>query len=157
MFSVAPVCQFVCQFQVCQFVCLFVRTITFERFNIRWWNLALRCIAQKSRASSNVKVEGQRSRGQKTKKCGILFRRLGHGPSPVLRRWKKSAQKNLRISTNNSLYLEHSTRYTHSICKRWTWNLCALPMTLSDPRPYHRFCARPWDKQTDRRTDTRLA
>ena len=125
MFSVAPVCQFVCQFQVCQFVCLFVRTITFERFNIRWWNLALRCIAQKSRASSNVKVEGQRSRGQKTKKCGILFRRLGHGPSPVLRRWKKSAQKICEFR-QITRYISNTVQDTRTVSAKGEHEIYAL-------------------------------
>jgi len=46
--------------------------------------LAVRCVVQKSRPSSNVKVKGQRSRspGQKNEKCGILFWScpLGCGP-----------------------------------------------------------------------------
>jgi len=59
--------QFV-SLSVCQFVCLFVSTITSERLNVGWWNLADTCILQKSRRSSNVKVKGQRSRSSGTKK-----------------------------------------------------------------------------------------
>ena len=50
------------------FLCLFVNTITSERLNIGWWNLAVRCIVQKSRPSSNVEVKGQRSRTPGTEK-----------------------------------------------------------------------------------------
>ena len=53
---------------VCLSVCLFVRTITSERLNVGWWNLAVRCIAQKSRPNSTVKVNGQKSRSPGTKK-----------------------------------------------------------------------------------------
>jgi len=53
---------------VCLSVCLFVNTITSERLNVRWWNLAVRCIVQKSRPSSNLGVKGQRSRSPGTKK-----------------------------------------------------------------------------------------
>jgi len=49
MFSAASVCQFVS-----------VRTIASEWFNIGWWNLAVRCIVQKFRPSSNVKVKDQK-------------------------------------------------------------------------------------------------
>ena len=52
---------------VCLSVCLFVNTITSERLNTGWWNLAVRCIVQKSRPSSNVKVKGQRLRSLGTK------------------------------------------------------------------------------------------
>jgi len=58
---------FVCQFFLS--VCLFVRTITSERLNIGRWNLVVRCIVQKSRPSSNVKVKDQRSRSPGTKKA----------------------------------------------------------------------------------------
>ena len=37
-------------------VCLFVNTIASERVNIGWWNLGGRCIVQKSRPSSNLRV-----------------------------------------------------------------------------------------------------
>jgi len=40
------------------FVCLFANAITFEPLNIWWWNLAARCIVQKSRPSSNLEVIG---------------------------------------------------------------------------------------------------
>jgi len=56
----------VCLF-LCQSLCLFVHTITSERLNIGRWNLAIRCIVQKSRPSSNVNVKGQRSRSPRTK------------------------------------------------------------------------------------------
>jgi len=44
--------------------------------------LAVSCIVQKSRPSSNVKVKGQGHWGQKPTKCGILFgsRPLGRDP-----------------------------------------------------------------------------
>jgi len=51
MISVASVCLF-----VCLFVRLFVNTITSERANIGWWNLAGRCTVQKYRPSSNLGV-----------------------------------------------------------------------------------------------------
>ena len=51
MISVASVCLF-----VCLFVRLFVNTITSERANIGWWNLASRCTVQKYRPSSNLGV-----------------------------------------------------------------------------------------------------
>ena len=41
-------------------VFLFVRTVTSERFSVGWWNFAVRCIVQKSRPSSNVKVTGDK-------------------------------------------------------------------------------------------------
>jgi len=41
--------------------------ITSEWLNVGWWNLAVTCILQKSRPSSNVKVKGQRSRSPGTK------------------------------------------------------------------------------------------
>ena len=70
---------------VCLSVSLFVNTITSELVNVGWWNLAIRYTVQKSPQSSNVKVNGQKSRSpgtKKTKKCGILFgsRPLGRGP-----------------------------------------------------------------------------
>jgi len=43
-------------FQRRLFVCPFVNTITSEWLNVGWWNLAVRCIVQISRWSSNVKV-----------------------------------------------------------------------------------------------------
>jgi len=52
---------------VCLFVSLFVRTITFKRFNAGRWNLAVRCTVQQSHPSLNVKVKGQGHRGQKNK------------------------------------------------------------------------------------------
>ena len=76
---------FVCQF-ISLFVSLFVNMITSKRLNVWWWNLVVRYIVQKSRLSLNVKVKHQGCRGQKTKKCGILFVScpLGCGPPPVL-------------------------------------------------------------------------
>jgi len=56
MFSVASVCLS---------MCLCICTITSERLNIGWSNLAVRCIVQKSCPSSNVKVKGQGHKGQK--------------------------------------------------------------------------------------------
>jgi len=53
---------------VWMFVCLFVRIITSERLNVGRWNLAVRCIVQKSHPSSNVKVKGQGHQGQKRRK-----------------------------------------------------------------------------------------
>jgi len=38
----------------CLFVDLFVIMITSERLNIGWWNLAVKCIVQKSRPSPNL-------------------------------------------------------------------------------------------------------
>jgi len=61
MFSAASVCH-------CQYVCLFVRTIPSEQLNVGWSNLAVMCIVQKSRPSSNVKFKGQGHQGQKTGK-----------------------------------------------------------------------------------------
>jgi len=49
-------------------VCQFVNMITSERLNIGLWNLAVRCIVQKSRPSSSVKVKGQGYQGQKKTK-----------------------------------------------------------------------------------------
>jgi len=49
----------------CLFACVFVRTITSERLNAGWWNLVVRYIVQKSRLSSNVKVQGWGNQGQK--------------------------------------------------------------------------------------------
>ena len=46
-------------------MCLFVCTITSERLNIGWWNLAVRCTVQKSRPSSYVNVKGQGHRDKK--------------------------------------------------------------------------------------------
>jgi len=43
---------------VCRFVCLFVNIITSERLNIERWNLAVRCIVQKYRPSSNFGIIG---------------------------------------------------------------------------------------------------
>jgi len=40
------------------FVRMFVTTMTSERFNIGWWNLAARCIVQKSCSSSNLGIIG---------------------------------------------------------------------------------------------------
>jgi len=54
---------------VCQFVCLFVcQHDNFRTIKRTTINLAVRCIIQKSRPSSNVKVKGQRSRSPGTKK-----------------------------------------------------------------------------------------
>jgi len=61
MFSAVSVCQF-----VCLFVSLFVNTITSEWLNVGWWNLAVRCIVQKSRQSSNIKVNFTRYKKWKT-------------------------------------------------------------------------------------------
>jgi len=50
---------------VCLSVCLFVHTITSEQLNIGWWNLAVRCIVQRSCPSSNLgsNVKGQIHQG----------------------------------------------------------------------------------------------
>jgi len=61
---------------VCLSVCCLSTRLTSERLNGGWWNLAVRCVAQKSRPSSNLGVKGQSSRSpgtKKTKKCAILF------------------------------------------------------------------------------------
>ena len=54
-------------FQRRLFMCLFVNTISSERLNIGWWNLAVRCIVQKSHPSLNVRVKGQGHRAQNEK------------------------------------------------------------------------------------------
>jgi len=55
---------------VCLSVSLFARTITSERLNVGWWNLATRRTVQKSRPSSHFgsKVKRSRSPGQKKRK-----------------------------------------------------------------------------------------
>jgi len=53
---------------VCLFVSVFVRTITSGRLNVGRSNLAVRCIVQKSRSNSMVKVKDQGHRGQKNEK-----------------------------------------------------------------------------------------
>ena len=53
---------------VCLSLSLFVRMITSERLNVGWWNLDVRCIVQKSRPRSSVKVKSQMSRSPRTKK-----------------------------------------------------------------------------------------
>jgi len=53
---------------VCLSVCLLVNTISTKRLNIARWNLAFRCIVEKSHQSSNDKLKGQRSRSPGTKK-----------------------------------------------------------------------------------------
>ena len=74
-------------------VCLFVRTIPSERLNIGWWNLAVRCVVQKSRPSSKVKVKGQGYQGQKNEKVRHFFSGavLGGASCVIrqfLRRWE---------------------------------------------------------------------
>jgi len=58
---------------VCLAVCLFVNMITFERLNVGWWNLTLRCIVQKSHPRSNLEVKGQRSRTPGTKNENLSY------------------------------------------------------------------------------------
>ena len=68
-------------FQWRLFVSLFVNTITSEGLNewlnVKWWNLAVRCVAQKSRPSSNVKVKGRGHRGQRKSASFCLGAVLG--------------------------------------------------------------------------------
>jgi len=60
-------------FQRRLFLSVFVRTITSERLNAGWRNLAVRCTVQKSRASSKAKVKCQGYQGQKWKKnCWVI-------------------------------------------------------------------------------------
>jgi len=53
---------------VCLSLCQFVRMITSERLNVGLWNLAIRCMVQKSHPSSNLGVKGQGHQGQKNEK-----------------------------------------------------------------------------------------
>jgi len=84
MFSAASVCLSVCLF-VCLFVC---QHDNFQTIKLRMMKLAVRCIVQKSRPRSNVKVKGQMSRspGTKKRKSAAFFRE----PSSValLCRWE---------------------------------------------------------------------
>jgi len=67
-------------FQRRLFVCLFVNTVTSKGLNVGWWNFAVRCIVQKSRPSSNVKIKGQRSPGtRKNEKVRHFVRELFFG------------------------------------------------------------------------------
>jgi len=61
--KISACCLVVCLF-VSLFVCLFVSTKTSERLNLGWWNLAVKCVVQKSRPSSNFRVKDQRSRSR---------------------------------------------------------------------------------------------
>jgi len=66
---------------------LLVNTITSERWNVGWWNLAVRCTVQKCHRSSNVKVTKDKKR-----KSGILFgsRPLECGPHAAFFRERSS-------------------------------------------------------------------
>jgi len=78
-------------FQRRLFVSLFVNTITSERLNVGQWNLAVRCTAQKSRPSSNVKVKGQRLRSPGTKNEKVRYFVWQPSSGALLHRWGKSA------------------------------------------------------------------
>ena len=58
---------------------LFVNTITSERLNVGWWNLAVRCIVQKSRPSSNLGSVVNVTRDKKNEKVPQVFRESSSG------------------------------------------------------------------------------
>ena len=76
-----------------------VNMITCERLNVGWWNLAVRCIVEKSRPSSNLWVIGptpgsphpkmwrfaESLRKKSTNRCGRG--RSGSGPRHHIRQW----------------------------------------------------------------------
>jgi len=81
MFSATSVCQFVCQHDNFRMI---------KSMDDESWPLAALYKNLARIRMSRLKVKGQDHRGQKTKKCGILFgsRPLGRGPPPVLLRWE---------------------------------------------------------------------
>jgi len=66
-------------------VCLFVNTITSKRLNVGWCNLAVKCIVQKSRPSSNLGLIGPHA-----PKCGGL---LSHYAKINKRMWAWQARQ----------------------------------------------------------------
>jgi len=105
---------------VCLFVSLFVNTITSERLNTVWWNLAVRCIVQKSRSSSSVKIKGQRSGspGTKNQKVRHFVRESSFGAwssASSIRRWENQRMLSSYSSPQCS-HCKRCTSYGNSVC-----------------------------------------
>jgi len=128
---------------VCQFVRLFVNTVTFERLNIGWWNLAISCTVQKfarvRMSRSKVKGQGHRAKNEKVRRF-VCESSSGRGPPPVLRRWEDQRMpSNLYLIFNWSEIISTchwfcACVWYHGISWLWSWRITTLCLVVFTKR-----------------------